>query len=418
MCSPIALAPYSLHFSDTRTVGNNMDLFTLRVGIGIQVQLSLHILVFHSLSVKVVLENYFYFCVRSFKFIPLDKRCDGTEDCIGGEDETRCVQRFTVSSSPIVRFSEQSSALLVFVRSTNMWSWVCSDNWDSTKAKAVCAQVGFTRYVPPTHRPVINISLEISLSSPAHLLLLFSFCVACGSSNKQTRIIGGNDSPIENWPWTVSLQYMGQHLCGASVLNSYWLLTAAHCFKALIPFGSNGITCDRFPGWGPTLLGCSPSSPVAGPAELLRTIYLFILSFSASVQPICLPGIDISLPPSAVFWVTGWGDTTEGGSKEILFTSVIQIDNAYGQIPASMLCAGKESGGADTCQGDSGGPLVYYADNSRWEQVGIVSFGNGCGRPRDVGVYSNISAFLDWVYAAMKSELNIIVTLKEAQVVT
>lgn len=47
-------------------------------------------------------------------------------------------------------------------------------------------------------------------------------------------------------------------------------------------------------------------------------------------------------------------------------------------------------------QGDSGGPLVCYINNY-WVQVGVTSFGRGCGLPRKPGVYSKVSKFVTWI---------------------
>ena len=42
-------------------------------------------------------------------------------------------------------------------------------------------------------------------------------------------IVGGNItlSPI---PWQVSVQFGGSHFCGGTILDTYTILSAAHCF--------------------------------------------------------------------------------------------------------------------------------------------------------------------------------------------
>jgi Trypsin len=68
--------------------------------------------------------------------------------------------------------------------------------------------------------------------------------------------------------------------------------------------------------------------------------------------------------------------------------------------PDSMLCAGNMDGGIDACGGDSGGPLIgYYNDDDDEEplQVGIVSWGAGCGRPNYPSAYARVSAAYSWI---------------------
>lgn len=53
----------------------------------------------------------------------------------------------------------------------------------------------------------------------------------CGESARTPRVLGGRPAAIEWWPWQVSLQYRTEHICGGSVIEPGWILTAAHCFK-------------------------------------------------------------------------------------------------------------------------------------------------------------------------------------------
>ena len=66
-------------------------------------------------------------------------------------------------------------------------------------------------------------------------------------------------------------------------------------------------------------------------------------------------------------------------------------------VDKTLVCAGLEQGGQDACQGDSGGPLVKYDKNGCPYQIGVVSWGVGCGRQESPGAYTRVSAYADWI---------------------
>ncbi|XP_073513158.1 transmembrane protease serine 4 [Phyllobates terribilis] len=383
--------------------------------------------------IKVVLDNYYFFCTKSFKFIPLDKWCDGTQDCSGNEDELRCVQRVDYSNNSIVRLTESGSIAQIY--GYGRWNYICSDGFDAARAKAVCAELGYSSNPTftsvtrsdingpfSTIRPGSNGIEVIPVTGTCSSGSVVSIsCITCGVNHDKQRIIGGQDSSIDHSPWQVSLQYMGQHSCGGSILTPRIILSAAHCFPRTeqqvdrwrVQAGLSTLTCIFASQVDKIYIPTSYNLDLK-PYDIAILKLKSDLTFSDSIQAICLPGFDSSLPDNAPLSVTGWGHTVEGGATLASTLQKVSINlisrsvcnqEYYGQVLDSMICAGRLSGGLDTCQGDSGGPLVYLSESLHWEQVAIVSWGDGCGRPGKVGVYTNVPSFLSWIYGIMKAEL-------------
>ena len=52
----------------------------------------------------------------------------------------------------------------------------------------------------------------------------------CGIRQPRTRIVGGQNADISQWPWAGYLtDQSGEFQCGASLINKEWAVTAAHC---------------------------------------------------------------------------------------------------------------------------------------------------------------------------------------------
>ena len=55
----------------------------------------------------------------------------------------------------------------------------------------------------------------------------------CGQANKGSRIVGGVETEIHEYPWQIGLLYYDDFSpeCGGSLISNYWVLTAAHCVE-------------------------------------------------------------------------------------------------------------------------------------------------------------------------------------------
>ncbi len=116
----------------------------------------------------------------------------------------------------------------------------------------------------------------------------------------------------------------------------------------------------------------------------LRTVPLVDADDTASYAP----GVEAT--------VLGWGRTAEGANPSPTLRQVrvpVEADAdcaraVTGFRPDAMVCAGYPEGGRDACEGDSGGPMVV-----RGRLVGVVSYGKGCARPGEPGVYTRLASY-------------------------
>ena len=136
------------------------------------------------------------------------------------------------------------------------------------------------------------------------------------------------------------------------------------------------------------------------------------LTAHANIKPACLPTDAGSHYGGQLAVVSGWGTVGSGASLNSALHQVsvtVFNDSDCGRVSRymtrDMICAGVKEGGRDSCQGDSGGPLVTTDQNNNQAAtlIGVVSWGFGCAEADSLGVYSEVSHFLDWLLANMPS---------------
>ncbi|XP_041818024.1 uncharacterized protein LOC121624447 isoform X2 [Chelmon rostratus] len=245
----------------------------------------------------------------------------------------------------------------------------------------------------------------------------------CGITPLNTRIVGGEDAPPGSWPWQVSLQRFGGHVCGGSLVNREWVMSAAHCFSSTSTSGWRiSLGRQNLQGNNPNEVSRTVSTIILHPNYVSDTsdndIALLRLSspvtFTDYIRPVCLAAGDSVFNNGTDSWVTGWGAVKEGVSLpfpetlqevEVPVVGNRQCNclNGVGTVTDNMICAGVLAGGKDSCQGDSGGPMVSKQGNI-WIQSGIVSFGFGCARPNLPGVYARVSSYQSWINSHISSD--------------
>ncbi|XP_016928232.2 serine protease grass isoform X2 [Drosophila suzukii] len=244
----------------------------------------------------------------------------------------------------------------------------------------------------------------------------------CGSSKYSYRITGGQDADLMSAPWMAYLHTNPRFICGGSLVNHWFVLTAAHCFKdhnakIFVRLGENDssqrIDCDNY--------DCSPA-----PSEYwvmqkfvhpyYKTAHYYdialvklnrIVIYSESIRPICVmlnSKWQGYLDSIRYFIISGWGATNYTDvSEKLQITKIPQIDRLtchswYGYVvDRTHICAGESKHYVG--KGDSGGPLgsmVNYGYDRRFYQFGIVSH---LRKPfQGVSVFTNILSYSNWIY--------------------
>ncbi|XP_037068506.1 trypsin-1-like, partial [Pollicipes pollicipes] len=242
---------------------------------------------------------------------------------------------------------------------------------------------------------------------------------ACGTRSTEgaDRIVGGTQAAKGEFPWLAGIFKSGRQFCGGSLIDKRHILTAAHCVahmssydvsQLLVRVGDHDIS-SPFEAKHATYKVARIVRHKGFSEKTLHTDIALItltkdVEFRTNIRPVCLDS-GSSTYAGEIVTVAGWGSLREGGRQPSILQKVsLKVwrndkcratygASAPGGIIDSMLCAGRQ--GKDSCSGDSGGPLMRVAGVVY--QVGVVSWGIGCGKAQYPGVYTRVAKLRDWI---------------------
>ncbi|XP_075271152.1 serine protease 55 [Opisthocomus hoazin] len=259
------------------------------------------------------------------------------------------------------------------------------------------------------------------------MLLLTLFCLTflinsinaeCGlrpsyESFLQTgkRITAGRYAKAGEFPWHVSIQTNGKHICGGTMISAFWILTAAHCFAEKVPpdltvvVGGTDLSLPLEEHKPDSLILHQGFDRMSMQNDIALILLSSPIEFSNEKIPICLPFMyDINIWQHC--WVAGWGTRSAVAvpashvlqKARMKLISKEQCLERFPQLMENALCAKLDKGERGACQVDSGGPLVCsYWNTMKWFQVGIVSWGEDCAEKPNHEVLMSVYNYRSWI---------------------
>jgi hypothetical protein len=241
--------------------------------------------------------------------------------------------------------------------------------------------------------------------------------------NLQARIVGGSAANSTRYPYYTSLTISAggrNYLCGGTLVAEDMVLSAAHCVEGLgvitkiVAWVNNTSYLHTGHEYKRTAIDLR-SHPQYDAYWNFNDVLMIKLDSPVTGVPMVQMNKDESIPvtgqPLTVFGVGMTSLTDKIFPKYLMEVAVNAIsyqdcndEDSYLDLiwDDFMLCAGVDGGGKDSCLGDSGAPLIVQGGSADQDiQVGIVSWGEGCGLPNKPGVYARISTCHDWIQATI-----------------
>ncbi|KAJ3667050.1 hypothetical protein Zmor_002459 [Zophobas morio] len=257
---------------------------------------------------------------------------------------------------------------------------------------------------------------------------------ACGYRNPDGvgyRISGDfdNEAQFGEFPWVTAILHKGPndvkhaYKCGGTLIHPQVVLTTAHCIangnSFVVRVGEwDTKTTQEFLKHQERKVVSAVLHRDYKPRLLHNDMALLFLespvNLTEHINVACLPPKD-SVVLSSECFVSGWGKDkfeSDGVYQNILKKIELPVVERgkcqrdfrktrlgrHFALHRSFMCAGGQEG-KDACTGDGGAPLVCPIPDQedRYQVVGMVAWGIGCGTEGVPGAYADVAYLRNWV---------------------
>ncbi len=278
------------------------------------------------------------------------------------------------------------------------------------------------------HRPARGSLWAVLAAALVAALLLLATVGGSHSARAATwqdsdrSIVGGTAVPDGKYRFVAALldtrngsTAFQQQICGGTLIDRDSVLTAAHCVFRELPSPLR-VTVGR------TVLNSDQGQKRAVSHIFIHPNYKpRTLAYDAAVLELGSPVSGIAPiklatsrqnhleTPGRVVTAAGWGNTNkqspDGHEPDFYANRMREVnvpivsdaraeriyDARFGPSYVSSIHVAAGETGKDTCQGDSGGPL-FDRVSGRYTQIGITSWGVGCGAAGYPNVYAEVNS--------------------------
>ncbi|XP_050075446.1 chymotrypsin-1-like [Anopheles maculipalpis] len=225
-------------------------------------------------------------------------------------------------------------------------------------------------------------------------------------------IFGGTDAKEGAAPYQVSLQHIGQHFCGGSIIADRWILTTRLCIENTIPCcisvlvgtndkqsGGSRYDVDRILPYGSWNASIEKNDialvRLSTPLKISERVKIIKYSTAAFI------------PDNATLTVTGWGQvdavkfTNQLQTLDLQHVALDRCRAIYVKegarnstlVSEANLCTATRRKSQALCSDDAGSPVIW-----KGEQVAIVSrlLKQAC-TPEIPHIHTRVSFYHDWI---------------------